>query len=72
MDKFLKEIGISYTGEYATSGDLVVDLPDADAYNKAFSKFDKSPLLDENEDMSVTNEDISNIMYESEKYFVNL
>lgn len=72
MEKFLSELGVTYKGQFASDGDLVVDLPDSDAYNKVFAKFDKSDLLDEDAEMSLANEDISNIMYESENYFINL
>lgn len=72
MEEFLKQIGITEEGHETTDGNYVVDLEDSNHFNKIFSKLDKSDLVDENEDSSVVNVNITNILYIGEEYAVNL
>lgn len=72
MKELLSKIGISNPGEFSEEGNYVVDFENSQQFNKAFSRLDKSDLVDENEDASVTNLDVSNVMYESDKYALNL
>lgn len=72
MEEFLKQIGITEEGHETTNGNYVVDLEDSDHFNKIFSKLDKSDLVEENEDSSVVNVNITNILYIGEAYAVNL
>ena len=72
MKELLSKIGISSSGEFSEEGNYVVDFENSQQFNKAFSRLDKSDLVDENEDASVTNLDVSNVMYESDKYALNL
>lgn len=72
MKELLSKIGISNPGEFSEEGNYVVDFENSQQFNKAFSSLDKSDLVDENEDASVTNLDVSNVMYESDKYALNL
>ena len=72
MEEFLKQIGITEEGHETTDGNYVVDLDDSDHFNKIFSKLDKSDLVEENEDSSVVNVNITNILYIGDEYAVNL
>ena len=72
MKEFLKQIGITDEGHETTDGNSVVDLKDSDHFNKVFSKLDKSELVDENEDSSVVNVNITNILYIGDEYAINL
>lgn len=72
MEEFLKQIGITEEGHETTDGNYVVDLEDSDHFNKIFSKLDKSDLVEENEDSSVVNVNITNILYIGDEYAVNL
>lgn len=72
MEEFLKQLGITDAGNKTSNGNYVIDLEDSDHYNKIFSRLDKSDLVEENEDSSVVNLDVTNILYISEKYAINL
>lgn len=72
MRDFLSEIGIDNEGEFTSSGNYIVDIEDSDEFNRIFSKLDKSDLVDENEESSVVNVDVTNILYFSAKYSLNL
>ena len=72
MRDFLSQIGINNDGELTSSGNYIVDIEDSDEFNRIFSKLDKSDLVDENEDSSVVNVDVTNILYFSDKYSLNL
>lgn len=72
MEQVLRDIGITQRGEYSSDDNYVIDLEDSNVFNKVFSKLDKSDLVEENEDSSVTNIHITNIMYVGEGYSFNL
>lgn len=72
MKKLLKEIGITEEGHMSSNGNYVIDLDDSDHFNKIFSKLDKSDLIEENEDSSVINVEVTNILYLSDGFSLNL
>ena len=63
MKELLNNIGITQVGYYSSNNTYVIDFDDANEYDKAFSKLDKSDLVEENDDASVINVDVSNVMY---------
>ena len=72
MRELLKKIGIDISGYYSDNDNYIIDLEDSDEFNKLFSKLDNSDLLEENEDSSVVNTEVSNIMYYSNDFILNL
>ena len=45
---------------------------DSNQFNKAFSRLEKSDLVEENEDSSVIDLNVSNVMYVGDDYSFNL
>ena len=72
MKKLLKEIGITDEGHTTTDGNYIIDLTDSDHFNRIFSILDKSDLVEENEESSVVNLDVTNIMYIADECAINL
>lgn len=72
MKELLKKIGINQSGYFSKDGDYIIDLENADEYNRVFSKLDKSSDVEENEDASVVNMTMSNILYDNDDYSINL
>lgn len=72
MKDLLRKIGITEEGHHTSNDTYVVDLEDSDHFNRIFSKLDKSDIVEENEDSSVVNLDVTNILYISEKFALNL
>ena len=72
MKELLKNIGITEVGYYGKEKNYVIDLENSDHFNKVFSKLQKSDLVDENEDSSVVNLSVSNILFLSDDYSLNL
>ena len=72
MKEFLRNLGITQQGNVDNDGNYVIDLESDKEFNKVFSILDKSEELDENDEMSVANIEVSNIMYESDDFTINL
>lgn len=72
MKDLLRKIGITEEGHHTSNDTYVVDLEDSDHFNRVFSKLDKSDIVEENEDSSVVNLDVTNILYISDKFALNL
>ena len=72
MKELLKKIGITEVGYYSKEKNYVIDLEDSNHFNKVFSKLQKSDLVDENEGSSVVNLSVSNILFLSDDYSLNL
>lgn len=72
MKEFLRSLGITQQGNMDDDGNYVIDLESDKEFNKIFSILDKSEELDENDEMSVANIEVSNIMYESDDFTINL
>ena len=72
MKELLKEIGITEEGHMSSDSNYIIDLDDSDHYNRIFSKLDKSDLVEENEDSSVVNIEVTNILYLADGYSLNL
>lgn len=72
MRDILNKIGITDVGHYSEDDNYIIDFETSDDFNKAFSRLDKSDLVEENEDSSVVNLTVSNILYISDDYSFNL
>lgn len=72
MKELLKNIGITEVGYYSKEKNYVIDLEDSNHFNKVFSKLQKSDLVDENEDSSVVNLSVSNVLFLADDYSLNL
>lgn len=72
MKEFLAKLGITEEGQTTQAGNYVIDIQDSDQYNKIFGKLDSSDLLEENTDSSVINVNVTNILYLSDDYALNL
>lgn len=72
MKELLKSLGITDVGYYSKEKNYVIDFESSDDFNKTFAKLNKSDLVDENEDSSVVNLDVSNINYLADGFSLNL
>ena len=72
MKDILKEIGINESGYYSEDGNYIIDFENSNQFNKAFSRLEKSDLVEENEDSSVIDLNVSNVMYVGDDYSFNL
>lgn len=72
MKELLSKIGITEPGMESKDGNYVIDFETSNQFNSAFSKLDKSDLVEENEDSSVVNLSVSNVMYTNDEFALNL
>lgn len=72
MKELLNNIGITRVGHFDNKHAYVVEFETDAEYNKAFSKLDKSDLLEENPDASSVTLDTSIVVYESDDYVLTL
>ena len=72
MKELLLKIGISEPGYFLDSKTYVIDFENSTQYSKAFSKLDKTDLVEELVDSSVSNTSISNVMYTNDDYLLNI
>lgn len=72
MEKLVKKIGLDLQGQKTDDNTYVIDLANSTEFNNVFSKLDKCDFLEENEDSSVMNLEVSNILYITDGYTVNL
>ena len=72
MKELLNKIGITEAGHFSEDDTYVVDFENSDEFNKAFSKLDRSDLIEENEDASVITIEASNVMYFNDDFALNL
>lgn len=72
MKELLKKIGITEAGYFSSNNNYVIDFDNSEEYNKAFSKLDRTDLVEENDDTSVINMNVSNIMYSNNDFSLNL
>lgn len=72
MKELLNKIGITTPGYFSSSNTYVIDFNSDEEYNRAFSKLDKTDLVKENDDSSVVNVSVSNIMYSNDDFILNL
>lgn len=72
MKNFLNKIGITTEGYFDESENYVIDLESSDEYNKLYSKLAKSDYVEEDDESSKIDLDVSNIVYSSDDYIINL
>ena len=71
MKELLRKIGITEAGYFSSNNNYVIDFDNSEEYNKAFSKLDRTDLVEENDDTSVINMSVSNIMYSNNDFSLN-
>lgn len=72
MKEFLSKLGITQAGHFSKDNNYVIDFENSEEFNRVFSRLDKSDLVEENDDSSVINLNVSNIMYVGDEYSLNL
>ena len=72
MKDTLKKIGINEPGYFSEDDNYIIDFENSEQFNKAFSRLEKSDLVEENEDSSVIDLNVSNVMYVGDDYSFNL
>lgn len=72
MKDLLSKIGIDDAGYFSKDKNYVIDFENSDQFNQVFSKLDKSDLVEENEDSSVVNLNVTNILYVADGFSLNL
>lgn len=72
MKDILKKIGITEAGHFSEDDNYIIDFENSNQFNKAFSRLEKSDLVEENEDSSVIDLNVSNVLYVNDDYSFNL
>lgn len=72
MEELLQQLGIKETPKESNNGVSVIDIEDSNEYGVYYSKLDRSPLLDEDEESSNVTIDGSTIVYISDDYKLTL
>lgn len=72
MKELLQKLGITQPGYYSSSDTYVIDFENSDQYSKAFSKLDRSDLVEEIQDSSISTVTVSNVLYANNNYSLNL
>lgn len=72
MKELLNKIGLNLEGQDTKDGNYVIDLANSSQFNDVFCKLDKCEFLEENEDSSVMNLEVSNILFMTEGFTLNL
>jgi hypothetical protein len=72
MKELLNKLGITQAGYFSKDKSYIIDFEDDKEYNKAFSRIDKSNLLEEDPDTSVINTNVSNIVYTNDNFILNM
>lgn len=72
MKELLNKIGITEAGHFEKDGSYVIDFETDEQYNKAFSRLDRSNLLEENPDGGTVSLSASVIVYEADEFMLQL
>lgn len=72
MEEFLERIGLPSNGDYSSEGIFIVELKDSDEFAKAYSKLDRSNLVEEDIDSSVMSLDNGSIQFIGDDYSITL
>lgn len=72
MKELLNKLGITEAGYFSKDKSYIIDFENDKEYNKAFSRIDKSDLLEEDPDTSVINTNVSNIVYTNDNFILNM
>lgn len=72
MEEFLNQLGIGGRFVKKSDGSVIMDLKDSNDYGKAYSKLNKSELVDEDPDASTITYESSNISFSNDKYIITL
>ena len=72
MEELLQQLGIKETPNESNNGIYVIDIKDSNEYGVYYSRLDRSPLLDEDEESSNVTIEGSTIVYISDDYTLTL
>lgn len=72
MKQLLKKIGITDSGYYNEDGNYVIDIEDSNSFNIIYGKLDNNDEIEENEDASNIDLDITNIIYFCDNFAIQL
>ena len=72
MKNLLTKIGISQAGHFEKDGSFVIDFENDSDYNKAFSRLDRTELVEENPEASSISLDASIVVYQNDEYILQL
>ena len=72
MKELLNKIGITQAGTFINNSIYVIEFETDEEYNKAFSKLDKSDLIEEDADAGTVTLDTSIVVYKSDEYVLTL
>ena len=72
MKELLNKIGITQAGAFINNSVYVIEFETDEEYNKAFSKLDKSDLIEEDADAGTVTLDTSIVVYKSDEYVLTL
>ena len=68
MEELLNNIGIRKKGHFGDSGEYIIDIDNSNEWGVIYSKLDKSPDLELQDDSSILTEEDSSIIYFSDDY----
>ena len=71
LKDFAAQLGLPQEGQFI-GGEYTVDLKNSDEYSKMYTLLDNSDLLQLNADVTLLNEDVSQLLYEGENEDVKL
>lgn len=72
MKEFLKKLGINEIGYFTEDDNYIIDLENSNDFNRIYGILDNSDIIEENEDASVVNLDVTNVIYFCEEFAINL
>lgn len=72
MDKFIKDLGITYSGSFENNDSYVIDLVDSNEYSKVYSILDKSDKVELDTETILVSDKLSEIIFRDDKYEVKL
>ena len=72
MKELLKAIGINTPGYYKGNNKYIIDINSSDEYSKIFSLLDRTDLVDEIDNESISNSSNSKVVYGNDDYLIEL
>lgn len=72
MKELLNKIGITKAGHFDNSGEYIIEFENDAEYNKAFSKLDRTELVEENPDGGAIALNTSIIVYTNDDFTLQL
>lgn len=72
MKELLNKIGITKAGHFSNSGEYIIEFENDTEYNKAFSKLDRTELVEENPDGGAVTLNTSIVVYSNDDFTLQL